>query len=105
MEDRCRYASSYRRRWSSSAVRSGPEKARCYLQALRSSAPCTDCLLLEAWKPPPSTTRPSGYVVLQKPILLALEEQARPGTKEVATCLLRTRSADRQISHWTRPSS
>jgi predicted dinucleotide-binding enzyme len=47
----------------------------------------------------------TGYVVPQKPIRLALEEHARPGTKEVATCLLRTRSADRQISQWTRPSS
>src|SRR5260370_4432004 len=84
MEDRCRYASSYRRRWSSSAVRYGPGKARCYLQALRNSAPCTDCLLLEMWKPPPSTTRRSGYVVPQKPIRLALEEQARLGTAEVA---------------------
>src|SRR5260370_7600146 len=84
MADRCRYASSYRGRWSSSAVRYGPGKARCYLQALRNSAPCTDCLLLEMWKPPPSTTRRSGYVVPQKPIRLALEEQARLGTAEAA---------------------
>src|SRR6267154_1484065 len=96
MEDRCRYASSYRRRWSSSAVRYGLGKARCYLQALRNSAPCTDCLLLEMWKPPPSTTRRSGSVVPQKPIRLALEEQARLGTAEVAM--------SRQISHWPRPS-
>src|SRR5258708_588862 len=67
-----------------SAVRYGPGKARCYLQALRNSAPCTDCLLLEMWKPPPSTTRRSGYVVPQKPIRLALEEQARLGTAEAA---------------------
>jgi len=40
--------------------------------------------MLEMWKPPPSTTRRSGYVVPQKPIRSALEEQARPGTAEVA---------------------